>query len=103
MSVYLLVCRYCISNQWIAEEIDEEKFSFLFLMNPEFHNKKGCEKMVIIFHSPFCHLRKLHARPSPPKSKTWKFPFHHGRVLPLIRAGSGFLSQYSDESYRYIL
>ena len=53
MPVYLLVCRHCISNQWISEEIDEEKFSFLFLMNPEFHNKKGCEKMVIIFHSPF--------------------------------------------------
>lgn len=46
MSVYLLVCRYCISNQWIAEEIDEKKFSFLFLMNPEFHNKKSREEMM---------------------------------------------------------
>lgn len=27
MSVYLSVCRHCISNQWILEEIDEEKFS----------------------------------------------------------------------------
>ena len=40
MSVYLLVCRYCISNQWIAEEIDEKKSPLLFLMNPEFHNKR---------------------------------------------------------------
>lgn len=46
MSVYLLVCRYCISNQWIAEEIDEKKFFFLFLMNPEFHNKKSREEMM---------------------------------------------------------
>ena len=40
ISTYLLVCRHCISNQWISEEIDEKKFSFLFLMNPEFHNKR---------------------------------------------------------------
>ena len=46
MSVYLLVCRYCISNQWIAVEIDKKKFSFLFLMNPEFHNKKSREEMM---------------------------------------------------------
>ena len=46
MSVYLLVCRYCISNQWIAEEIDEKKSPFLFVMNPEFHNKKSCEEMM---------------------------------------------------------
>lgn len=46
MSVYLLVCRRCISNQLIAEGIDEEKFSFLFLINPKFHNKKGCEEMM---------------------------------------------------------
>lgn len=46
ISIYLLVCRHCISSQWMSEEIDEEKFSFLFLMNPEFHNKKGCEEMM---------------------------------------------------------
>ena len=40
MSVYLLVCRYCISSQWIAEGIDKKKSSFLFLMNPEFHDKR---------------------------------------------------------------
>lgn len=39
MSVYLLVCRRCISNQLIAEGIDKKKSPFLFLMNPEFHNK----------------------------------------------------------------
>ena len=44
--MHLLVCRCCISNQWISEEIDEEKSSFLFLMNPIFHNKKSCEKMI---------------------------------------------------------
>lgn len=46
ISTYLLVCRHCISNQWISEEIDEEKSSFLCLMNPEFHNKKSCEEMM---------------------------------------------------------
>lgn len=46
ISIHLLVCRRCISSQWMPEEIDEEKFSFLFLMNPEFHNKKGCEEMI---------------------------------------------------------
>lgn len=46
ISTCLLVCRHCISSQWIAEEIDEEKFSFLFLMNPKFHNKKDCEEMM---------------------------------------------------------
>lgn len=46
ISTYLLVCRRCISSQWIAEEIDEKKFSFLFLMNPEFHNKKSREEMM---------------------------------------------------------
>ena len=40
MSTYLLVCRCCISSQWIAEEIDEKKSPRLFLMNPEFHNKR---------------------------------------------------------------
>ena len=40
ISTYLLVCRRCISNQWIAEEIDEKKSPLLFLMNPEFHNKR---------------------------------------------------------------
>ena len=40
MSTYLLVCRCCISSQWIAEEIDEKKSPLLFLMNPEFHNKR---------------------------------------------------------------
>ena len=40
MSVYLLVCRRCISNQLIAEGIDKKKSPFLFLMNPEFHNKR---------------------------------------------------------------
>ena len=40
ISIYLLVCRHCISNQWIAEGIDEKKSPFLFLMNPEFHNKR---------------------------------------------------------------
>ncbi len=40
ISIHLLVFRHCISNQWIAEGIDEEKSSFLFLMNPEFHNKR---------------------------------------------------------------
>ena len=40
MSVYLLVCRHCISNQWIAEGIDKKKSPLLFLMNPEFHNKR---------------------------------------------------------------
>lgn len=46
MSVYLLVCRRCISNQLIAEGIDKKKSPFLFLMNPKFHNKKGCEEMT---------------------------------------------------------
>lgn len=46
MSVYLLVCRHCISNQWIAEGIDKKKSPFLFLMNPEFHNKKSREEMM---------------------------------------------------------
>ena len=40
ISTYLLVCRRCISSQWIAEEIDEKKSPLLFLMNPEFHNKR---------------------------------------------------------------
>ena len=38
--MHLLVCRCCISNQWISEEIDEKKSPLLFLMNPEFHNKR---------------------------------------------------------------
>lgn len=44
ISTYLLVCRHCISNQWIAEEIDKKKSPFLFLMNPEFHNKRTVKK-----------------------------------------------------------
>ena len=46
ISIHLLVCRRRISSQWISEEIDEKKFSFLFLMNPEFHNKKSREEMT---------------------------------------------------------
>lgn len=46
ISIHLLVYRCCISNQWISEEIDEEKSSFLCLMNPIFHNKKSCEEMT---------------------------------------------------------
>lgn len=44
ISINLLVCRHCISNQWIAEGIDKKKSPFLFLMNPEFHNKKTVKK-----------------------------------------------------------
>ena len=44
MSVYLSVCRYCTSNQWIAEGIDKKKSPLLFLMNPEFHNKRTVKK-----------------------------------------------------------
>ena len=40
MYTHLLVCRHCIFNQWIAEGIDKKKSPFLFLMNPEFHNKR---------------------------------------------------------------
>lgn len=46
ISTYLLVCRHCISSQWIAEGIDKKKSPFLFLMNPEFHNKKSREEMM---------------------------------------------------------
>ena len=46
ISVYTSIYRSPVFNQWIAEGIDKEKFSFLFLMNPKFHNKKGCEEMT---------------------------------------------------------
>lgn len=74
MSVYLLVCRHCISNQWIAEGIDKKKFSFLFLMNPEFHNKKGCEKMVIISSQPLLPFEKASCPAKSIKIKDLEIP-----------------------------
>lgn len=103
ISTYLLVCRRCISSQWIAEEIDEKKSPLLFLMNPEFHNKKGCEEMVIISSQPLLPFKKASCPAKSIKIKDLEIPISPRKGRPLIREGSGFLSQYSDESYRCIL
>ena len=59
--------------------------------------------MVIISSQPLLPFEKTSCPAKSAKIKDLEIPILSRKGRPLIRAGSGFLSQYSDESYRCIL
>ena len=59
--------------------------------------------MVIISSQPLLPFEKASCPAKSIKIKDLEIPISPRKVRPLIRAGSGFLSQYSGESYRCIL